>query len=138
MIDTAVLPHVMAALNLSTFGTLVAGYLAIRSGRKRRHKACMLGAVALALAFFVVYFLFHLDGGTQIFEGMGTVCAIFFVLLTSHILLAMVALVMVPATLVRALRGRFDRHRRLARRILPVWLYVSASGVAVYLMAFHI
>ena len=138
MIDVAVLPHVLAGINAATAVLLLAGYLFIRSGNRVRHRACMLGAVSLLVVFFVVYVLYHANAGFQSFRGLGAARVLFFTLLASHVIGAIAIVVLVPVTAVRALRGRFDTHRRIAVKTLPIWLYVTITGVIVHVMTYYI
>lgn len=138
MTDVSVLPNVLAGINLATAAVLITGYVSIRSGARGRHRACMLTAIMLAVAFLAVYVVYHANAGFQAFRGLGAVRVPFFILLGSHISGAIAVLVLAPVTAVRALRGRFDRHRRLARKILPVWLYVSVTGVIVHILNYYV
>ncbi len=132
------LPHILAILNGSTVVLLIGGYVNIRRGRRQAHKAFMLGAVGVAAAFLVIYLYYHANAGLARFGGTGMVRPIYFTILIAHVLGAAVIAVMVPWTLVRALRGRFEAHKKMARWTLPLWLYVSISGLVVYVMAVHI
>ena len=138
MIDISALPHVLAGINVATAALLVAGYRFIRNGDRARHRACMLSAVMLLAVFFAVYVLYHANAGFQAFRGLGAVRVLFFTLLASHVLGAMAIVVLVPVTALRALRGRFDKHRRLAVKTLPAWLFVTITGVIVHVMTYYI
>jgi uncharacterized membrane protein YozB (DUF420 family) len=137
MIAIADLPHVNAALNAVTIVFLSAGYYFIRSGEREKHKACMLGAIAVSAAFLVTYLIYHFNSGLARFGGEGWIRPVYFTILIVHVIVAVVITVMVPVTVVRALAGRFDRHRRIARWTWPLWMYVAISGVVVYVMAIH-
>ncbi|CAA7625656.1 conserved membrane hypothetical protein [Candidatus Terasakiella magnetica] len=137
--DTAnTLPHVTAILNATALGFLVAGFTFIRAGRRDLHKRAMLGAVATSALFLVFYLLYHFTAPIFVFRGTGTVRPIYYVLLISHVVLAAAVTPMVAVVLFRALRGTFDSHRRIARWTLPIWLYVSVTGIIVYLMLYHL
>jgi len=138
MIEIASLPHVLAAINSLTVLVLLAGYVFIRRGERERHRACMLGAVALALLFLVIYVIYHANSGLAKFGGEGWVRPFYFSILIAHVIGAVALVPLVPIILVRALKERFDGHKRLARWTWPLWMYVSASGVVVYAMAIHI
>jgi uncharacterized membrane protein YozB (DUF420 family) len=138
MIEVADLPAVNASLNAASAVLLVAGYGFIRRQRKTAHAACMIAAVAVSALFLVSYLTYHAQAGSRHFGGQGWVRAMYFTILISHtILAATVALWLVPVTLVRAARRRFERHKAIARWTLPVWLYVSVTGVVIYLMLYH-
>jgi len=131
------LPSLNALLNASSATLLVAGYLFLRRRNITAHRACMLGAVVASAAFFISYAIYHAHAGTTKFAGTGWVRPIYFAILISHTLLAAVIIPMVLLTLVRALRGDFARHRAIARWTFPLWLYVSVTGVLIYLMLYH-
>lgn len=109
----------------------------IRRGRMAAHRAFMLLAVGCSTAFLVSYVLYHLRVGSVHFQGHGWVRPFYFGLLLTHTVLAITILPLVAVTLTRALRERFDPHRRIARWTLPIWLYVSVTGVIVYMMLYH-
>jgi len=131
------LPSLNALLNAASATLLVAGYLFLRRRNITAHRACMLGAVVASAAFFISYAIYHAHAGTTKFAGTGWVRPIYFAILISHTLLAAVIIPMVLLTLVRALRGDFARHRAIARWTFPLWLYVSVTGVLIYLMLYH-
>lgn len=132
------LPHVNAALNALSVVFLVAGYTFIRRGDWRRHRACMIAALAVSGAFLVTYVIYKANSGFAKFGGEGLVRPIYFTILIVHVMGAIALVPLVPVTVTRALRARFDRHRRIARITWPLWVYVGASGVVVYLMAVHL
>jgi putative membrane protein len=132
------LPHVLAMLNGASLVLMTAGYINIRQGRKGAHRGFMAGALGVSVAFMAVYLTYHFSGGVARFGGEGAVRIVYFAILISHIVLAAVIAVLVPVTAVLAFRGRFDQHRRFARRTLPVWFYVAASGLVVYTMTVHL
>lgn len=137
MIPLEAFPALNAALNALAAGLLVAGFGFIRARRIGAHRACMITATVLSAAFLVSYLYYHAHAGATRFQGEGTVRTFYLGLLLSHTVLAAVTPPLALTTLWLALRGRLDSHRRLARWALPVWLYVSVTGVAVYWMLYH-
>ena len=131
-----------AALNALLNGTsavlLACGYAAIRSGKVAVHKAFMISAFVVSSAFLVSYLAYHYRVGHVAFQGQGRIRQIYFVLLLTHTVLAAVIVPMIIVTLRRAWLERFDRHRVIARWTLPLWMYVSVTGVIVYLMVYQI
>ncbi len=131
-----------AALNASLNGLsailLTCGYVAIRSRKIAVHKAFMVSAFVTSSAFLVSYLLYHYRVGHVVFHGQGWVRPFYFVLLTTHTILAVVIVPMILVTLRRAWLEKFDKHRIIARWTLPLWLYVSVTGVIVYLMVYQI
>jgi putative membrane protein len=117
---------------------LVTGYRAIRRRDIDLHKRCMLAAVVTSGLFLASYLVYHYNAGSRPFAGTGPVRALYFLVLITHVVLAAVNLPMVIATLTRALRGQFVEHRAVARWTFPVWLYVSVTGVVVYLMLYKL
>jgi uncharacterized membrane protein YozB (DUF420 family) len=131
-------PALNATLNASAAAFLTAGYLLIRRRRIQAHKTCMLLACACSVAFLVSYVIYHLQVGSVRFQGQGWIRPVYFTLLGTHTVLAVTIVPLAIITLARALRGNFERHRRIARWTLPVWLYVSATGVIVYFLLYHL
>ena len=138
-----IFPHVNAALNALSAVFLLCGFVAILKNRVHVHRFCMLTACSVSALFLVSYLTYHslrtyyFGLGPTRFSGEGLIRPIYFTLLTSHTFLAALVTPFVIWTLVRALKGRFDAHRRLARLAFPVWLFVSASGVGVYLLLYQ-
>lgn len=134
------LPTLNAILNATTGILIVAGFLFIRRKRVAAHRACMIGAVTSSSLFLISYLVYHVGFGAGVtrFTGIGLVRPLYFSILISHTILAVVIVPFVAVTLTRALRGRFSLHRRIARRTFPMWLYVSVTGVIVYLMLYHL
>lgn len=135
--DLSILPTVDAVLNTTSAVLLSFGYYFIRRGNIRAHKACMLGAVGTSTLFLACYLTYHFFHGTTRFAGTGTVRGIYLAILGTHTILAAAIVPLVLVTLYRALRERFDLHKRVARWTLPIWLYVSVTGVVVYWMLYH-
>jgi putative membrane protein len=132
------LPTIDAVLNATSALLLTLGYIFIRRGNVRAHKTCMLSAVGTSALFLACYLTYHYFHGTTRFTGQGAIRPIYFAILISHTVLAAAIVPLVVTTLYRALRGRFALHRRIARWTLPVWLYVSVTGVVVYWMLYHL
>ena len=127
-----------ATLNGASAVLLAAGYAAIRSGKRDVHKRFMISAFVVSCAFLVSYLIYHARVGHVRFAGQGWIRPIYFALLTSHTILAVVIVPLILVTLRRAWLERFDKHRLIARWTLPLWFYVSVTGVIVYLMVYQI
>jgi putative membrane protein len=131
-----------AALNASLNGVsavlLAGGYAAIRSGKIAVHKAFMVSAFVVSSVFLASYLVYHYRVGHVVFHGQGWIRPVYFTLLTTHTILAVVIVPMILVTLRRAWLKQFDRHRIIARWTLPLWFYVSVTGVIVYLMVYQI
>ncbi|MBI2889821.1 MAG: DUF420 domain-containing protein [Nitrospirae bacterium] len=132
------LPTLNAALNGLSALCLGFGFYFIRRRKIAAHRACMLSACAASLAFLVSYIVYHSTAGVTRFSGTGGARVAYFALLTSHTVLAGLVVPLVLLTLSRALRQHFDRHRAVARWTLPMWSYVSITGVLVYVMLYHL
>ena len=132
------LPHLNACLNASSAVLLLAGYLFIRSGKVAAHRACQVSALIVSCLFLTSYLTYHYFHGTTRFLGTGLARPIYFTVLTSHTILAIVIVPLIFITFRRALRLDFVRHRKIARITLPLWFYVSITGVIVYLMLYQI
>jgi uncharacterized membrane protein YozB (DUF420 family) len=131
------LPALNACLNATAAVLLSCGYLLIRQGRREAHRRVMLAALACSALFLVSYLTYHAQVGSVRFQGQGPIRTAYFAILISHTILAAVIVPLVVATVVPALRGRFERHRRLARITLPLWGYVSVTGVVIYWMLYR-
>jgi len=136
-VNVSALPLLNASLNATSGILLVVGYLFIRRRLRRLHRFCMLAAFGLSALFLVFYVIHHFVAGSTGFTGQGWIRPVYFVILISHIILAALVLPLALTTLYRAWQGTFVQHRQIARWTLPIWLYVSASGVVVYLMLYH-
>ena len=132
------LPSVNAALNTMSAVFLALGYYSIRHKNVAAHKKCMLSAFATSLVFLASYITYHAVHGVVRFTGTGLARPFYFSLLGTHTVLAAAIVPLVLITLARAWRGQFDRHRRIARWTLPIWFYVSITGVVVYFMLYHL
>ncbi len=137
-VDVSALPMLNAALNATSAVLLAIGFGLIRRRRIRAHLMAMTGAFATSTLFLVSYVIYHYHAGSRPFTGQGLVRPIYFFLLLTHIVLAAVIVPLALTTLYRAWRGDFSRHRRIARWTLPIWLYVSVTGVAVYWLLYHL
>jgi len=132
------LPHLNAILNATCALLLFSGYSFIRAGRVAAHRTCQMAAVVVSVIFLTSYLTYHYHHGATRFAGEGLVRPIYFTILISHTILAIVIVPLVGITLYRALKADFVRHRKIARLTLPLWLYVSITGVIVYLMLYQI
>jgi uncharacterized membrane protein YozB (DUF420 family) len=137
-VSLAGLPTLDALLNATSAALVTAGWVLIRRGHRGAHRACMLAAIASSAVFLVCYLVYHYHHGSTRFEGPGAVRAVYLAILLSHTVLAAAVPPLVLVTATRALRGRFDRHRAIALYTLPVWLWVSVSGVVVYWMLYRL
>lgn len=138
MLSYSSLAPLDAILNATAAILLLAGYIAIRRRHVHAHRACMLGAFAVSVAFGISYCIYHYHVGDVRFGGEGWIRPVYFSILISHITLATAIVPLVLITLGRALRGRFAKHRRIARWTWPIWMYVSVTGVVVYLMVYRL
>jgi len=127
-----------ATLNASSAVLLSTGYWMIRRGRVLAHRSCMGLAFLSSTAFLVSYLLYHARVGSVAFRGQGWIRPVYFTLLASHTMLAIAIVPLAVITLSRALREQFDRHKRIARWTLPLWLYVSVTGVVIYFLLYHL
>ena len=137
-LDITFLPAVNAVLNSLSAVCLFLGYLAIRKSMLERHIKMMLGALFFSLLFLISYLTYHSFHGDTLFQGAGWIRSLYFFILISHILLSVIVLPMVLITVYFAASGDFARHPKIARITLPLWLYVSVTGVIVYLMLYHL
>jgi putative membrane protein len=138
MIRLEALPAINASLNGLAAALLLAGFAFIRARRVAAHRACMLSALAVSALFLSSYLYYHAHAGATRFPGTGALRALYLGILITHTILAAATPPLAIATAYLALRGRIERHRRLARFTLPIWLYVSVTGVIVYGMLYHL
>ncbi len=131
------LPALNAFLNATAAILLVIGFSLIRAGRIRQHRAVMIAACAVSTLFLTSYVIYHANVGSKPFHGRGSIRVVYFTILLTHVVLAAAVVPLALVTLSRGLRGRFDRHRAIARWTFPIWLYVSVTGVIVYLMLYR-
>ncbi len=132
------LPALNATLNATAAVLLVTGYRLIRRGRIRQHRAVMISACVVSTLFLISYVVYHANVGSKPFPGHGPIRFVYFTILLTHVVLAAAVLPLALITLSRGLRSRFDRHVAIARWTFPIWLYVSVTGVVVYLMLYQL
>ena len=132
------LPAVNATLNSLAAILLTTGLVMIRRGHRALHKRCMLAALATSGLFLVSYVVYHANAGSRPFLGEGAVRVVYFGILITHVVLAAAILPLALITAARGLNAQFDRHVQLARWTLPIWLYVSVTGVVIYLMLYQL
>ena len=138
MIEIGDLPAINATLNAISAALLTTGYLLIRRGQVSLHKRCMIAALASSTLFLTSYVIYHLHTGSRPFSGTGAIRVIYFAILLTHVVLAAVIVPLALITATRGLRSQFDRHVRIARWTLPLWLYVSVTGVVIYVMLYQL
>lgn len=134
----SLLPTVEAILNSFTAIILSTGYYFIQNNNIKAHRACMISALFLSSIFLVVYIIYHLNVGNIPFAGQGIIRPIYFSILASHVILAAVSLVLIIITVTFILKSNVTKHKKIAPWTISIWLYVSVTGVIIYLMAFHI
>ena len=132
------LPAVNASLNAISTVLLLTGYAFIRRGERQKHKACMIAALVTSTLFLTSYVIYHAQVGSVPFKGTGWIRTVYFAVLIPHVILAAAVVPPILITVSRALSAKYDKHRRIARWTLPVWLYVSITGVIVYLMLYRL
>ena len=137
MIPYAALPHLNAALNATSLVLLTTGFAFIRRKRIAAHRACMLSAFGVAVLFLISYVVYHSHAGSTRFTGTGLVRPVYFFILTTHVILAATIVPLAIVTMRRAFRGQIDRHKAIAHFTLPLWMYVSVTGLIVYAMLYH-
>ncbi|GAB4419888.1 MAG: hypothetical protein OHK0021_24310 [Bryobacter sp.] len=134
--DVRDLPTLNAALNSLATVLLVYGYSLIRAGKREQHKRVMLSAFAVSVVFLISYLIYHYNVGSVKYTGQGFMRPVYYTILFTHVVLAATVPFLAIATLWRAFQERFDKHKRIARITFPIWLYVSVTGVVVYLMLY--
>jgi len=137
VIDYTVLPTVNATLNAISGTFLLVGYVLIRRRQINAHRNAMLGAFTSSTLFLISYLIYHAHAGSRPFTGQGAIRYVYFAILVSHVILAAAILPMAISTLSRGLRGRYVEHKRIAKWTFPTWMYVSVTGVIVYLMLYQ-
>ena len=138
MIEISDLPALNATLNGISAIFLTAGYLFIRRGRQAAHKRCMLAALVASTAFLTSYVIYHANTGSKPFAGQGGIRIAYFSILITHVVLAATILPLALTTAARGLRAQYTRHVKVARWTLPIWLYVSVTGVVIYLLLYQV
>jgi putative membrane protein len=132
------LPGLNAVLNSISGIFLIAGYFFIRSRNIRLHKICMITAFCSSILFLISYLTYHIQTGSKHFPGTGNIRTVYFCILITHTILAATVPPLAILTLIRAWKGKFEKHRRIARWTFPIWLYVSITGVVVYWMLYRL
>lgn len=138
MIAVSDLPLLNATLNATSAVLLTTGYVFIRRHKVTAHKICMMAACVVSTLFLLSYLTYHLQVGSIRFTGQGWMRPVYFSILISHTILAALTVPLVLVTLFRALKERFDKHKQIARWTLPIWLYVSVTGVVIYLLLYRV
>jgi uncharacterized membrane protein YozB (DUF420 family) len=138
IVSYADLPALNASLNATSAVLLSIGWLLIRRRKIEAHRLCMLGAFVMSSLFLISYVVYHANVGSVPYRGQGAIRMVYFAILITHVILAAAILPLAIVTLSRALSRRFDRHRKIARWTLPIWLYVSVTGVVIYVMLYQI
>jgi putative membrane protein len=138
LISISQLPSLNAALNSLSAIFLITGYCFIKSKRVSAHRTCMLSAFGCSTLFLISYLVYHYQVGSVPFKGQGWIRTVYFAILITHTILAIAVVPLALMTLSRALKERFAAHRRIARWTFPVWLYVSVTGVVVYVMLYKL
>ena len=138
IVSVSDLPHLNAALNATSAILLTIGWFLIKARRIQAHRRMMIAAFISSALFLVSYLIYHANIGSKLFPGTGVIRTVYFAILIPHVTLAAVVLPMAIVTLRRGLRRDDNRHRPLARITLPLWLFVSVTGVIVYLMLYWI
>lgn len=131
-------PALNAALNGTAAVLLLSGYTFIRRRQVNAHRVCMVAAFLTSTTFLISYLIYHARVGSVPFQGQGWIRPVYFFILFTHIVLAAAIVPLALVTLSRALREQFDRHKRIARWTLPIWLYVSVTGVVIYFLLYHV
>ena len=132
------LPALNATLNAISTVLLVTGYVFIRRGQRQKHKACMIAALVMSGLFLTSYVIYHAQVGSVPFKGTGWIRTVYFAVLIPHVILAAAIVPPILITASRGLSAKYDKHRRIARWTLPLWLYVSVTGVIVYVMLYQL
>lgn len=138
VIEISDLPTINASLNTISAILLTVGYVLIRQRKITAHKKCMLAAFSVSVLFLISYVFYHANAGSTPFTKQGWIRPVYFTILISHIILAFVIVPLALRTLYLAWKEQFDKHRRIAKITLPIWLYVSVTGVLIYLMLYRI
>jgi len=132
------LPHFQAILNTLSALFLSTGYYFIKNENKNAHRICMIIALVISAVFMISYLTYHAEVGYTPFTGQGLIRPLYFTMLPSHVIIAATIVPMVLITVAYAIKGNFNKHPRIARWTLPLWFYVSVSGVLIYILGFHI
>ena len=133
-----ILPHVNAVLNTIATVLLLIGFVLIRTGRREAHRRVMIVTIIVSAVFLICYLVYHFTAPVFVYRGPEWSRPLYFAMLISHVVLATIVTPMVAVTAWRSLHGQFERHRKIARWTWPVWLYVTATGVLIYVMLYHV
>lgn len=133
-----ILPHVNATLNAISTVLLIIGFSLIRAGKREQHRKVMIAALIVSAVFLISYLIYHFTAPIFVFPGTGWTVPVYYAMLISHVILAIVATPMVLMTAWRALKGNFERHRAIARWTIWIWLYVTVTGVMIYVILYHV
>ena len=132
------LPALNATLNATATVLLTAGWIFIKQKKREAHRRCMLSAFAMSTAFLTSYLVYHFNVGSVPFQKTGAIRVVYLTILFTHVVLAAAIVPLILLTLSRALRARYDKHRKIARWTMPLWLYVSVTGVVIYVMLYRL
>jgi uncharacterized membrane protein YozB (DUF420 family) len=138
VISIADLPALNATLNATAAVFLVTGYVLIRRGRRDLHRKCMLAALAASTAFLTSYVIYHANAGARLFRGQGPIRVVYFAILITHVVLAVTVLPLALTTAARGLRAQYPQHVKIAHWTFPIWLYVSVTGVVIYVLLYRL
>jgi uncharacterized membrane protein YozB (DUF420 family) len=136
MISVSSLPALNAILNTISALLLLCGYVLVKSGARKAHQYCMTAALLVSASFLISYLIYHYHIGSRPYEGEGLIRYLYFTILITHSILAAVLVPLVPVTVIRAWRKNFAGHKSIARKTFPIWVYVSITGVLIYLMLY--
>ena len=138
MLSVSDLPHLNAILNAIAACFLVGGFIFVKSGNRDAHRLCMIAALVVSSLFLISYVTLRFYTPIFVFQGEGLIKVFYYILLISHVLLAMAIVPLVLITVIRAIKERFAAHKKIARWTWPIWMYVSVSGILVYLMLYQL
>ena len=138
MTAATILPHVNAVLNAVSTILILIGFTFIRAGNRAMHRKVMIAAIIVSAIFLACYLTYHFMAPIFVFRGTGWTIPAYYSLLISHVLLAVIVTPMVGITAWRSLHGDFERHKKIARWTLPIWLYVTVTGVVIYVILYHV
>lgn len=138
MIEITDLPKINAILNGTSALFILIGYINIRKEKKQVHKAFMIAALVISTLFLISYLIYHYATGHTVFKGTGIIKTVYLFILFSHIVLAAVVVPFVIITVIRAITNKLEKHKKIARWTFPIWLYVSVTGVIIYLMLYQL
>ena len=134
----AILPHVNAVLNTIATVLLLIGFILIRKGRPDLHRPVMIATIIVSAVFLVCYLIYHFTAPVFVYRGPAWSRPVYYAMLISHVVLATIVTPMVAVTAWRSLHGQFERHRKIARWTWPIWIYVTTTGVVIYVVLYHV